>query len=150
MTVIDYVIEEVQRQGHDVLVLDGIERVGWMLEAWAFALHKSASKPELPDIVGLGRMVEKEKNRHGIRTGFVRVGTRFCPPPDQVPTLLEGLFAHRDEFSPVEFYKEFELIHPFRDGNGRTGKIVLNWLNGTLLDPVFPPANLFGKPIRNP
>lgn len=28
-------------------------------------------------------------------------------------------------------------IHPFYDGNGRTGKILHNWLLGTLDDPVL-------------
>lgn len=35
-------------------------------------------------------------------------------------------------------------------GNGRTGKILLNWLNGTLLNPIFPPADFWGRPIQNP
>lgn len=42
-----------------------------------------------------------------------------------------------DELSPDEFYVEFEKIHPFVDGNGRTGKILHNWLLGTLGDPVL-------------
>jgi hypothetical protein len=28
--VIDYVVEEVRRQGHDITILDGIQRVGWI------------------------------------------------------------------------------------------------------------------------
>jgi fido (protein-threonine AMPylation protein) len=50
----------------------------------------------------------------------------------------------------LEAYKEFEFIHPFEDGNGRTGKIILNWINGTLLDPIFPPNDIFGYEISNP
>lgn len=45
------------------------------------------------------------------------------------------------------WYKEFEDIHPFVDGNGRTGKILYNWLNGTLKVPTIP-FNWWG--IANP
>jgi len=36
-----------------------------------------------------------------------------------------------------DWYLAYEWIHPFIDGNGRTGKILHNWLNGTLDDPVL-------------
>jgi hypothetical protein len=35
-------------------------------------------------------------------------------------------------------YERFEDIHPREDGNGRTGKIIYNWLMGTLDAPQFP------------
>jgi fido (protein-threonine AMPylation protein) len=72
------------------------------------------------------------------------------PSFDQVPRLLELLFEQRDAMAPLDFYREFELIHPFMDGNGRVGKILLNWLSHSLLNPFFPPSDLFGDPIRNP
>ena len=151
MQVIEYVTEEVTRQGHDISVLDGIERVGWMLEAWCWALAVSTQrKPDVFDAVGLGKLVERCRNAGGIRGVGVRVGTKICPHPEEVPRLLDRLFEHRDSMKPLEFYKEFEEIHPFIDGNGRTGKVLLNWLNGTLLNPTFPPADLFGTAIRNP
>jgi hypothetical protein len=37
------------------------------------------------------------------------------------------------------FYFEYEEIHPFQDGNGRTGKILYNYLKGTLDNPQLPP-----------
>lgn len=152
MTVIEYVTEEVRRQGHDTEVLDGIERVGWMLDGWRSALLWNATKdkPDVFDAIDLGQRVEPVKNAGGIRQCGVRVGMRTCPHPKDLTDLLKRLWQHRDAMTPMEFYKEFEEIHPFVDGNGRTGKILLNWLNGTLLDPIFPPADLFGESILNP
>lgn len=42
-----------------------------------------------------------------------------------------------------QFYYEYENIHPFRDGNGRSGKILYNYLLGTLENPQMPP-NFWG------
>jgi len=150
MGVIEYVTEEVRRQGHDIHTLDGIERVGWMLDAWSQALLWGRLKPELGDAIELGRMVEREKNRNGLRTVNVWVGDRPCPPPSEIEARLTRVFELRVEMSPLQFYREFEEVHPFVDGNGRTGKILLNWLNGTLLTPIFPPDDFWGRPITNP
>lgn len=38
-----------------------------------------------------------------------------------------------------QFYFEYENIHPFVDGNGRSGKILYNYLLGRLDDPIMPP-----------
>jgi hypothetical protein len=146
--IIDYVTEEVWRQGHDVTESDGLIRVAWMLDAWVYAMGLKGSLT-LKHIVNIGRLVEQEKNKGGIRKVDVWVGLRACPEPGEItPMLLD--FLRRPSPTPLDDYRRFELIHPFVDGNGRTGKILLNFMNGSLRAPVFPPADFWGRPIRNP
>ena len=153
LSVAAYCEEEVRRQGHDVRTLDGIERVGWMLNAWAIALRelRDSMAPDVDTIRRLGAWVEFEKNSNGFRRSGVRVGTTVVNvAPDEIVPRLERLLSMWSAMEPLELYREFELIHPFIDGNGRVGKILLNWRNGTLLTPVFPPQDFWGQTIANP
>jgi len=51
---------------------------------------------------------------------------------DKMKDLLEWLqlrFKEKDMYPPelaIKFYCKFEAIHPFQDGNGRVGRILLN------------------------
>lgn len=153
--VILYCAEEVWRQGHDVTRRDGIERVGWMLQAWAHAtslLIGGLCRPRVEDVIALGKMVEPTKNKHGLRKGGVRVGSATPPIAKDVPELLEAWVRALPlpNPDPLASYRVFEEIHPFVDGNGRVGKILLNWLNQSLYTPMFPPAHFWGREIRNP
>lgn len=151
LSVVEYVTEEVRRQGHDVGMLEGIDRVRWMLEAWSYAWERAGEreKPTPADIIRLGRMIEPERVK-GLRRVNVHTIGHMYPPVAEVPDMMDRLMRHRDDMTPLEFYFEFETVHPFLDGNGRAGKVLLNWLNGTLFAPVFPPADLFGGEILNP
>lgn len=155
MTVIEYVTEEVKRQNHVVTQLDGIERVGWMLDGWSYAMWRAQAKnpwPSVDDLETIGRRVERLRNNNGFRRANVRVSNSNTVFPDweRVPYLLEQLFEQIQMHTPIEFYKALMGVHPLMDGNGRSGKIILNWLAGTLDKPWFPPNDLFGTWIINP
>lgn len=151
MKIIDYIYKEVKRQGFDTQTLPGLMRVVWMLDAWRYAqMAESNGEFFLQTIEELGKMVEPEVNKDGIRQIGVRVGERLCPAPEFIHGYLSDWWRSLDGLSPIEAYKDFEMIHPFVDGNGRVGKIILNWRNHTLHDPIFPPKDLWGKSIKNP
>lgn len=67
------------------------------------------------------------------------------PPPDEVPDLLDDLVAYvnRDDVDPVSqaaiAHAQFEIIHPFADGNGRVGRVLIAWLLVRRLSLVTPP-----------
>lgn len=61
----------------------------------------------------------------------VRVSDRACPPWQDVEDLViiwtvEHLSA-KTEKEIKEAHVEFEKIHPFEDGNGRIGRMIMNW-----------------------
>lgn len=75
------------------------------------------------------------------RTCNVRVGNHVAPPFDQVGRLMEqwlmnfsrvkttriGDKVFSSEAKIKKAHVAFEKIHPFQDGNGRVGRIIMNW-----------------------
>ncbi len=67
------------------------------------------------------------------------------PPPEHVPGLLDDLVAYveRTDVDPVSqaaiAHAQFELIHPFADGNGRVGRVLIAWVLVRRLSLVTPP-----------
>lgn len=113
--------------------------VYWMLTAWEWAQRASKDDPDLAACIWLGKLVEPKKNKTGFRKVGVRVGSDVKMNWQNVKPAMEKLFKFGVAMPPEEFFREYEEIHPFVDGNGRTGNILYNWLNGTLDSPLMPP-----------
>jgi hypothetical protein len=126
----------------------GERSVFWMVQAWVMALGWDGH-PGPEDIIELGRIVEPVKNRRGFRECGVRVGSDVKGDWSLVPRQIDNLCeqATIDELTPAEWFREYEEVHPFIDGNGRTGQILFNWFNRTLDTPVWAP-NFWDDPRR--
>lgn len=64
---------------------------------------------------------------------YVRVGTYIAPPPEHIERLIEAniiqYLSDSDTYFSDKiacFHLEFEHTHPFIDGNGRMGRVLIN------------------------
>lgn len=135
--------------------------------------HGIARLPELPVSVRLIREIHAELMR-GVRGGRLQPGelrlsqnwigpagctlntASFVPPPHHaVPQALGDLenFLHRDDGLPPLIkialaHVQFETIHPFLDGNGRVGRLLITFLlteRGVLHKPVLYLSHYFKR-----
>src|ERR1019366_1308915 len=67
------------------------------------------------------------------------------PPAGELPALLDDLIAYvnRGDVDPVAqaaiSHAQFEIIHPFGDGNGRVGRVLVAWVLTRRLALLVPP-----------
>ncbi|MDO8610538.1 MAG: Fic family protein [bacterium] len=80
---------------------------------------------------------------------FVRIGTHIAPAPEHVDLMMEAaLLEYSSNHSMyflekiAQFHLNFEHIHPFNDGNGRIGRMLINY---QLMQLGFPPIIIRDK-----
>ena len=91
--------------------------------------------------------LRKSQNWIGPAGATLNEATFIPPPPHEVPQALSDLehFMHAKDLMPALIrigltHAQFETIHPFLDGNGRVGRLLITLLlceQGTLLSPVL-------------
>jgi Fic family protein len=123
----------------------------------AIAAYKAFEKydyKKLDDLLYAHKLLMNEmlKTAGNFRKVNVGVGgengvSHIAPQPDLVPKLMVDLFSwlrDSDEHPLIKscvFHYEFEFIHPFSDGNGRTGRlwqsvILYHWKEAFIVIPT--------------
>jgi Fic family protein len=155
------VARELGESGHDVTaeeVLGNIEAMRWATET--LASRRSVTLQGLLEVhrrllagtrlADHGGLIRREQNWIG-GSSFNPCGAAFVPPPwEEVEPLLLDLceFCNGDSLPPVAqaaiAHAQFETIHPFVDGNGRTGRALIHVVlrRRGLAPRVLPPVSL--------
>src|SRR3972149_3073260 len=116
-----------ETESHAKVFLDMLKTREKLSEALMLKWHKDIFENTKPDIAGR------------FRDYLVRVGPYVAPDWHDLKKLLKQLitFVNESKLNPVELaaraHYMFEKIHPFGDGNGRIGRLLMNyilWKNG--------------------
>ena len=92
----------------------------------------------------IGGIDDKIAGRFRKSGEYVRVGTYVAPAPEKVENLIDSTITdYTSDLSAyfldkiAKFHLEFENVHPFNDGNGRIGRVLINFQFSRLGFPII-------------
>ncbi len=107
---------------HNKVFLEMLKKKGKISNELLLKWHKEIFGETKQDIAGK------------YRNYLVRVGSYVAPPWTKIKTTMNQIieFSNKSKLNPVELaartHYKFESIHPFGDGNGRIGRLLMNYI----------------------
>jgi len=129
---------------------DHLEAVGHK-DAFNYVISISKTNQDLServikDIHALVLMnLPEDRGKYRVLPVRISGAESISPHPIEIPSKMEELLNEykSDNRHPIikvaDFHIKFECIHPFIDGNGRTGRLILNL---ELIKAGYPPINV--------
>lgn len=125
---------DVQKYIHESNLIEGIKNPkedNQSLIAWTYLVDKrTITIPillEVHRLITVNQLTRKEAGH--FRNFDVMIGGRICPEPFIAEQLIHNwvkdFVEHWKTLDPIEMHVRFEKAHPWMDGNGRSGRMLL-------------------------
>lgn len=123
----DYIHQSNLIEGYDSIVADKLLLKAWKRLLKVDQLDNPIIKLTQHTIVHHQDDLGKPERGH-YRTMNVWVGGRIGAAPGLIQHLMDNWLLDVPTTNPVAHHISFEHIHPFADGNGRTGRLLMWWM----------------------
>ena len=127
-------------------VAEAVQHIRKTKEHVSLELIKELHKISFKGSKGFAGQFRKKGEEVGVVNAFGEVihrGTHSTKVVEQLKELVGWYKQNKDKYTPIVLaavvHNRFEIIHPFADGNGRVGRLLLN---NILLKHNKPPVNI--------